>query len=466
MYDFESNAMVNGNRTRLQVSNLHQSMDEAVPYIHWTFPDSKFEDNPDPSYMMARKLNRKTKAQAKVKPIEQSFAVQVQTDYDSKSIPTSIVQAPTTNNPPPYKTPNKSKKRKSHPEQPVTPKRPKTPFMFFLHGEKERLKAKNVKICMPDLSRVAAEHWKNMPNETKRPFVEQAEKMRQKYEEDMRIYRSQMNEFKRKYPGWDDDGDDDEPPLKKQRSGFVNLFNKVVKLTEEGKRQAGNEFEYYYVLTYIPDLFWCHLAPLRKAGIFGPNRKKSEGRTKWMLVDEGEGKELDITGAVCQVVKSRSTRGCADADKEEWDIIDDYSATMSPTNISIADTAEINTDTKSNDIHCEILSVNENAEFSVDKEGVMSCDQTPVEFSSNLEAQAVTLSSGVDAEAAERSYSNFKEGTTEADHDFKENTEPRRESVLEKVIRPIRSARRSQTDSTSGPKQKTMQSSLLSFLRL
>ena len=87
--------------------------------------------------------------------------------------------------------------------------------------------------------------------------------------------------------------------------GYKNLFNKVVKLNKEGQREAGTEFQYYFVLTYIPDLFWCHLAPLRKAGVFGPNRKKVEGRTKWMLVDEGEGKELDITGAVMLMGSTR-----------------------------------------------------------------------------------------------------------------------------------------------------------------
>ncbi len=68
------------------------------------------------------------------------------------------------------------------------------------------------------------------------------------------------------------------------------------------------------------DLFWCHLAPMRKVGIH--TKKKAAGRTKWMLVDEGEGKEIDITGAVCEIVKSRVMKGCEDADKEEWDIID------------------------------------------------------------------------------------------------------------------------------------------------
>jgi len=76
------------------------------------------------------------------------------------------------------------------------------------------------------------------------------------------------------------------------------------------------------VLTYIPDLFWCHLAPMRKAGVFGPKKKKAEGRPIWMLVGEEEAKEIDITANVCEIVQSRGMRGMDDADKEQWDIFD------------------------------------------------------------------------------------------------------------------------------------------------
>ena len=293
-----------------------------MPYIHWTFPDSKFEDNPDPSYMMARRLNRKNRFQSKIKPVESSFAIQVQSEYDSSAVPTSVVQAPK-DAMPTTKTTKKSKKRKRHPEQPLTPKRPKTAFFVFLSGERERLKAKNLKISMIELTKVASQHWKVLPDETRAPILKEAETLKSEYDEKMKKYQNEIENFRSKYPDWDNEDDHDEAPSKKGKtSGFVNLFNKVVKLTKEGQRQAGEEFQYYYVLTYIPDLFWCHLAPLRNVGVFGSNRKKSEGRTKWMLVHEGEGKEMDITGAVCQVVKSRSTRGCTDADKEEWDIID------------------------------------------------------------------------------------------------------------------------------------------------
>jgi len=302
-------------------------MDESVPYCHWTFPDDKFENNPDPSYMMALKLNRKSKFEAKVKPVEESFAAKVQVEYDSASVPTSVVQAPGVPSPE-LKTPKKSsKKRKRHPEEPIAPKRPSTAYLLFLHGEKEILIANQVKISMPELAKATSQRFKALPEEMKAPFIQQAKELRPKYEEEMEQYKVEMEKFKATHPDWisqQQSDDIDAPSTKKGKTklGYKNLFNTVVKLNKEGQREAGSEFQYYYVLTYLPDLFWCHLAPMVPVGIFGPNRRNVEGRTKWMLVDEGEGRELDITGAVCEPIKSRSMRGCADADKEEWDIID------------------------------------------------------------------------------------------------------------------------------------------------
>ena len=57
-------------------------------------------------------------------------------------------------------------------------------------------------------------------------------------------------------------------------------------------------------------------------GVFGPERKKSQGRPRWRLVDESLGQELDISSMFCIPVKSRTMKKTADADKEEWDILD------------------------------------------------------------------------------------------------------------------------------------------------
>lgn len=58
-------------------------------------------------------------------------------------------------------------------------------------------------------------------------------------------------------------------------------------------------------------------------GTFGPDKHKAEGRPKWKLVDESLGKEVDISSSYCIPIKSRSMKRTQDADKEEWDIIDD-----------------------------------------------------------------------------------------------------------------------------------------------
>merc|ERR1712176_917861 len=99
-----------------------------------------------------------------------------------------------------------------------------------------------------------------------------------------------------------------------------SLFSKVVKLRDDALE--GKDYKYWFVLTYIPDLKWCHLAPMVQEGHFGPDRKRSYGRPRYRLVDEKLGKELDISSMYCITVKSKALKRTADADKEEWDIID------------------------------------------------------------------------------------------------------------------------------------------------
>jgi hypothetical protein len=47
------------------------------------------------------------------------------------------------------------------------------------------------------------------------------------------------------------------------------------------------------------------------------------GRPKWRLVDETLGHELDISSMFCIPVKARTMKRTADADKEEWDVLDE-----------------------------------------------------------------------------------------------------------------------------------------------
>ena len=96
------------------------------------------------------------------------------------------------------------------------------------------------------------------------------------------------------------------------------LFNKVVRIEGETKT-----YTYWFVLTYLPDLQWCHVAPLEARGTFGDAAGASAGRPKWMLVAEDEGGEIDVSAARCHIVEAKEMkRGEIDADKEEWDIPD------------------------------------------------------------------------------------------------------------------------------------------------
>ena len=48
------------------------------------------------------------------------------------------------------------------------------------------------------------------------------------------------------------------------------------------------------------------------------------GRVRWMLTPEGKGQEFDASAVRCTVVRARVVKGCADADKEEWDVLEPW----------------------------------------------------------------------------------------------------------------------------------------------
>ena len=89
---------------------------------------------------------------------------------------------------------------------------------------------------------------------------------------------------------------------------------------------ATGKTKYWFVLHYIPDMHWCHLAPLRQDGVFPATLKNGNpsahaGRPRWKLVPEGEGKELDVSAERCKIIKSATVHKTQDADKEAWDVL-------------------------------------------------------------------------------------------------------------------------------------------------
>lgn len=310
-------------RTRIQVSNLTTHHDKHIPYCHWTFPDDEFESN-EPSYMMARKLNRRKGRAMKQKPFESSLCAPITKHIPKKDKSSQpVVRTPLHNSlksvassqPPPQMMHKSMKPYLKHPDEPIPPKKPKTAYQFFLEEEKTKLKPKN-KGSTIEFTMKSASKWKGLSDRDKRKYEEKIIGKSRKYQDALKKYEQELDKFRINHPELADVDD------MKEVSKPMEYFDKVVTLNGDGQKEAGGEFKYYYVLTFIPDLFWCHLAPLRSCGCFGPSRPDAEGRPMWVLVDENEGKEVDISASVCEIVESIATTKCQDADDERWDIRD------------------------------------------------------------------------------------------------------------------------------------------------
>lgn len=319
--------------TRIKVSHFDQHTDRRVPYCHWTFPDDTLETS-EPSYMMAMKLDRKKGAAAKHRPVELSLppVVPYERAVHAPQLASGSGFASGTTA---LETPKKelsTKKRKrarmeKHPDEPEKPKRPMTSYFFFMNEVRDQIKAELGTNDVKILAGVIGQRWKELSDRSRSRYQLMNERAKADYGEAMKSYEANMDRFRLANPDWAAEQKRRAAAAEEAAASAAvrgraprNLFNKVVRLNEEGRREAGTEFEYYYVLTYLPDLQWCHLAPMRKKGKWGSEKPKAMGRPKWMLVSENLGKEVDISASVCEVVKARGLKNNPDADKEQWDI--------------------------------------------------------------------------------------------------------------------------------------------------
>ncbi len=301
--------------TRIKVSHFHLHEDVHVPYCHWTFPDDSFE-NGEPSYMMARKLNRRPGTAAKDRPIQSALAVPI-----SKYVrpPSTLFHEVTV----PPKTPKSASRKKGKQaatpavEIPGKPKRPLSSYVIFCSEHRDILQDELAGKPASEHSKVLAARWKEIGDEEKAGYLKKHEAAKKEYEKALAKYEINLARFFEKHPDMRPDQRNDEGDPSPEGG---SLFNKVVTVKAEALKGSHNEFKYFYVLTFIPDLMWCHLVPMRQVGIWGSDKPKCEGRPIWMLVDESEGKELDISASFCHPVKSRGMKHTADADEEQWDI--------------------------------------------------------------------------------------------------------------------------------------------------
>ena len=98
------------------------------------------------------------------------------------------------------------------------------------------------------------------------------------------------------------------------------LYNKIVIVP--GKMDKKQRPQLFFVLNYNELVAKCHLVPLMEYGVFRSDSPR-EGKTKWKLVPEGQGEELEgVPASDCTIVRSEATNKVSDADREAWQIFD------------------------------------------------------------------------------------------------------------------------------------------------
>merc|ERR1712151_64199 len=191
----------------------------------------------------------------------------------------------------------KIRSKKNH----LQPKKPMDAFSFFSRDARTRMRTQLARKTIEETNTIIMSAWNDLSEPNRNQYEEVASKAKRDYEQAMKVISSKGKVS---------------PKKKEIKRSKVPLFNQVVKLNSEGIKYHGDKFPYYYVLTYLPDLEWCHICPLIQNGIL------SNGRPRWILTHEGEGKEIDTSALYTEVTESQGIHGCPDADEEEWDIFE------------------------------------------------------------------------------------------------------------------------------------------------
>ena len=95
-------------------------------------------------------------------------------------------------------------------------------------------------------------------------------------------------------------------------------FEHVLEHRKKFQERLEENYEFFFVMTYIPDLQWVRLAPMKQEGVFDSRYPSVEGRDKWVLCPEGTGVEIDVSAKRCIKIKARPVCKTTNADKEQW----------------------------------------------------------------------------------------------------------------------------------------------------
>jgi HMG (high mobility group) box/LysM domain len=215
--------------TKVKISNFDSTDKEYTSYAHWSFPDSEYEE-PEPSYMMVRKLQRRKGAERNERPFEESLKAQI-TSYES----TPLLLPPSPQRPPRSAPTKSSGGFASSVARP--PKRPLSAYMLFTVDQRKfsRGKASGESTSVRDL-------WNELPLSEREDYEAKAKAALEAYKDNMAKYEAEHNS--------DNHGSDrwlESTPISAGDTTFrSSLYNKVVRL-RPGAITEGSEYTYWYV---------------------------------------------------------------------------------------------------------------------------------------------------------------------------------------------------------------------------
>jgi len=235
------------------------------------------------------------------------------------------------------------------PDMPQKPKGPQSAFSFFSKIRRKQLRESHPEWDNQALVKTLQQEWRVLPEESRKPYVMTAQEDKERftiemndYEDQMRFYQdcraaqnlklpanlfTMVNQVIRLKPKFSRDS---------RKMCLADLSKcgaqeEIVQHCKSRKERFDEDCPYYYVLTFIPDLYWCRLCPMQRVGEFDEEKyRKHFGRPKWKLIPEGEAVEIDVSASRCEIVPSVAVKRTEDADNEEWDITERPAGYLSP----------------------------------------------------------------------------------------------------------------------------------------
>ncbi|PRQ17472.1 putative chromatin remodeling & transcriptional activation HMG family [Rosa chinensis] len=87
----------------------------------------------------------------------------------------------------------KDNKKNKKEKDPLKPKQPMSAFFLFTNERRAALNAQNIKSAL-EVAKITGEEWKNMTEEQKGPYEEMAKKNKERYMQEMEVYKQQKEE--------------------------------------------------------------------------------------------------------------------------------------------------------------------------------------------------------------------------------------------------------------------------------